>query len=107
MWVLLLIRNLLIIPFIFLASVLLSIFNLGFGLALWTLILFPVVGIIGCSIAMASDFQRKNHTIGTVGGVLALVGSSFPGPFFGIGIVGLILGVIGLALHLGAHKDFT
>lgn len=106
LWILFLVRNLLMIPLLFVAGAFLALLNIGLGAALWILLTFPVIGMVGCVLAMASGFQCKNHAMGTVGGVLALVGSSFPGPFFGFGIVGIVLGVIGLALHLAARKEW-
>ncbi|HKZ60780.1 MAG TPA: hypothetical protein VJ547_13195 [Candidatus Thermoplasmatota archaeon] len=110
MWVLCLVRDLLFLIYL----VTIGSFLGGMGMGFWgltggimaILIVFPILGIIGCAIAMMADFQRKNYSMGTAGAVLGLVGSSFPGIIL-VGPVGLVLAIIGLVLHMSARTDFT
>lgn len=106
MWLLCIVRDtVFLIGFLLIGSALPFFFPFGFGGALFVFALFPVLGIVGSAIAMACDFQRKNHNLGSLGAVLGLVGSSFPGLLV-FGPVGIVLSVLGLALHLVAKKDF-
>jgi hypothetical protein len=70
------------------------------------LAIFPLIGVIGSAIAMTSDFSRKNHSNGTIGAVMSLIGSTFPGIIL-IGPVGLVLAIIGLVLHIQAKPSFS
>jgi hypothetical protein len=102
-WILCLVRDLIMLPVIMAGGFFLGMITGGLGTVV---IIFPVLGIIGCCVAMASDFGRKNHSMGTAGAVLALIGSSFPGIFFLFGAVGFILALIGLILHVSGKKGF-
>jgi hypothetical protein len=104
MWILCLVRNLIMLPVIVAGGFFLAFFTFGLGAVI---IVFPVLGIVGSVLAMASDFGRKNHALGTVGGVLALAGSSFPGLLFGFGVIGFVLALVGLILHVVGKKEFT
>lgn len=102
-WILALVRDIVMLPFIMVGGFLFGFMTLGLGTIV---IIFPVLGIIGCCLAMASDFGRKNHSMGAVGGVLALIGSSFPGAFLFFGPVGFVLTLLGLILHMVGKKEF-
>ena len=104
-WVLLLLRHIFTLIAILLVGTFFGIFSPTLGLSLAALAVLPLIGMIGCVLAIISDSQKKNHNLGTIGAVMALVGC-FPG-LLTFGVIGLSLGVIGLILHFLAKPAFT
>ncbi len=106
MWILCLIRDILfLLAFAALGSMM-GFFMFGGGAFFALFVIFPVIGAIGSGMAMIADFQHKNYQMGTIGAVLGLIGSSFPGILV-VGPVGLILSIIGLVLHISAKSEFA
>ena len=106
MWILCLVRDLLYLLAVLAVGSMFGGFSYGMGGILVVLAIFPLIGVIGSAVAMMSDFQRTNYQMGTVGAVLALIGSSFPGIIL-VGPVGLVLSIVGLVLHISARPEFS
>lgn len=106
LWTLCLLRNIGMLVVAVAGAAFISAFGMPFGGLVVLLVILPLLGIIGCALGIASDSSRHGHAMGTVGGVLAIVGSSFPGLLFGFGVIGVTLAVLGLAMHLAAKKEF-
>lgn len=105
-WILCLVRDIIYLLFFLTLGALFGGFFFGLGGFIAVFAIFPLIGIIGSGMAMASDFQHKNYQMGTIGSVLGLIGSSFPGLLV-VGPVGLVLSIIGLVLHVSAKSEFT